>query len=158
MLASMGASLRSALDLYAGSGALGIEALSRGAEVADFIERDPAACAVIHGNLERTGYMDRSRVFCISVERGLARLDRCYDVVFLDPPYVDPAVPRAWSRIASSPIVGEGTIVVYEHGRRTSPPDTLGPLARLQTRTHGSSSVSFYHSVHVGALPEEGDE
>src|SRR3990172_6608743 len=68
-LGSLGADLSRVLDLYAGSGALGIEALSRGAGWCDFVERDPAACAVIRENLRATGFDGQARVYCLSVER-----------------------------------------------------------------------------------------
>src|SRR3990172_1732968 len=70
-LASMGADMARVLDLYAGSGALGIEALSRGGDTCDFVERDAGACAVIRDNLAATGFADRSRVHQMPVERVL---------------------------------------------------------------------------------------
>src|SRR4030043_1701035 len=70
-LASLGADLSRVLDLYAGSGALGIEALSRGASWCDFVDRDRAACATIRQNLTLAGFQERARVLCLPVERAL---------------------------------------------------------------------------------------
>src|SRR6266571_286389 len=88
-LASLGADLSRTLDLYAGSGALGIEALSRGAETCDFVDRDPAACAVIRENLRITGFHGRARVHCLSAVTALQRLPGPYTLVLADPPYND---------------------------------------------------------------------
>ena len=71
MLASLGADLSRVLDLYAGSGALGIEALSRGASWCDLVDRDRAACATIRQNLTLAGFQERARVLCLPVERAL---------------------------------------------------------------------------------------
>jgi len=87
ILASLGADCTRVLDLYAGSGALGIEALSRGAHWCDFVEQDRAACAIIRENLALAGFQERTRVHCMSVEKALDRLDGPYDLVLMDPPY-----------------------------------------------------------------------
>src|SRR5947209_2339665 len=76
----------SVLDLFAGTGALGIEALSRGAETAVFVERRPQACAVIKENLKHTRLEARSRVLCMPVARALELLHEPFGLVLLDPP------------------------------------------------------------------------
>src|SRR5438094_4275222 len=86
------------LDLYAGSGSLGIEMLSRGAEWADFVEQNASVCRVIQDNLSTTRLADRARVYNMHVARFLstmgARVDgeSKYDIIVLDPPYADPAI------------------------------------------------------------------
>src|SRR6266567_5373400 len=86
ILEAMGYRPARVLDLYAGSGSLGIEALSRGAHHADFVERSAPACAVIRANLERTGFQDRGRVMRAPVSRAFGRLDGPYNLIFVDPP------------------------------------------------------------------------
>ncbi|MGI8551985.1 MAG: 16S rRNA (guanine(966)-N(2))-methyltransferase RsmD [Dehalococcoidia bacterium] len=155
MLASMGVHPSSVLDLYAGTGALGIEALSRGAESVAFVERDRSACAVIRANLLRTGYAERAHVFCLPVERFLTRRSGPYTVVFADPPYADPAIVAVLGSLAKTPAVDPMTTLVYEHSRRTEPPPVVGRLGLRQTRTHGDSSVSFYRYTQPATVDEE---
>jgi 16S rRNA (guanine966-N2)-methyltransferase len=144
MLSSMGIEPCRVLDLYAGTGALGIEALSRGAEVADFVDQSPAACAIIRENLESMGLTARARVMPLSVHRAPARLSGPYDVVFADPPYTDHSVAAFFALPVVDALVADRAVVVYEHSRRDSAPAMLGELTLMRTRSHGSSSVSFY--------------
>lgn len=155
MLASMDIRPATVLDLYAGSGALGIEALSRGADSADFVEQDRAACAVIHENLARTRYTERAHVYCLPVQRCLGRLSEAYNLVFLDPPYYDLTIGAVLSRLTRGPIIGQETTIVYEHSKRTQPPAAIGPLPLAQTRSHGTSSISFYRPDQPIVLGEE---
>lgn len=151
MLASMGVRPLHVLDLYAGTGALGIEALSRGAGQADFVERDAAACGVIRENLERTGFAGRGRVHCAPARRALARLTTPSDLIFVDPPYADAGISELLELLAVSTLLGRETTLVYEHSRRINPPSAVGPLTLVETRTHGDSSVSFYLPAHLEA-------
>lgn len=144
MLAAMQVQPDSILDLYAGTGALGIEALSRGAAHADFVEARRAACEAIRDNLERAGYGGRGRVVCSAVERALPYLSGPYDLVFIDPPYADRGVFELMARAAARSLISERAVVVYEHSRREEPPATLGGLPLLRTRGHGSSSIALY--------------
>lgn len=144
MLAAMGAPLGRVLDLYAGTGALAIEALSRGAEHADLVERASAACAAIRANLERTKLAGRARLIQADVERALTRLEGRYDLVFLDPPYTDPAAEAVIAALAERGLVGEGSVVVYEHSKRRMPPPACGPLTLRVTRCYGDTCVTIY--------------
>jgi 16S rRNA (guanine966-N2)-methyltransferase len=144
MLASIGCQPSMVLDLYAGSGALGIEAISRGALHADFVERSVAACATIRDNLNRLGYSQRGRVYCLPVDRSFGRLTGPYDLIFVDPPYADRSIEPTLSSSSATSLWREGTLLIYEHSRRDPPPERLGPLTLSQTRSHGTSSVSFY--------------
>src|SRR4030042_5115580 len=74
------------LDLFAGSGALGIEALSRGAGWADFVESERKCCDIIKENLAATGFFSQTRVYCCSVNKALSFLDKEYDIILMDPP------------------------------------------------------------------------
>jgi 16S rRNA (guanine966-N2)-methyltransferase len=144
-LASLGADFSRVLDIYAGSGALGIEALSRGAEWCDFVERSPATCAVIRENLRLTGFEAHAEVHCIPAERATDRLGGPYTLVLADPPYADGDSRDVIERLVSSDLVQpDRTILVLEHGSRTEPRAVLGPLALLNSRRHGDSAVSIY--------------
>lgn len=144
-LASMDADLCRVLDLYAGSGALGIEALSRGAAWCDFVERDPAACGVIRENLRITGLSQSALVLCLSVEKALGRLQGPYTLVLADPPYADEKAGAALEALASSSLVEPGrTIIVLEHSAREEPRGALGPLSLVSVRRYGDSAVSIY--------------
>ncbi|HEV8573234.1 MAG TPA: 16S rRNA (guanine(966)-N(2))-methyltransferase RsmD [Dehalococcoidia bacterium] len=144
-LQSLGVRLTSVLDLYAGSGALGIEALSRGAESCDFIERDRAACAVIRENLRLTGFDERARVHCLSAEQATARLEGVFSLVLADPPYADSNAASVLAAVSASSLVEPGnTIIVLEHSARAEPAAALGPFALANSRRHGDSAVSIY--------------
>jgi len=144
-LQAMGAELGRVLDLYAGAGALGIEALSRGAQWCDFVERDHRACRQIRRNLEATGLAGRAFVHCLPVERAVARLKGPYSLVLADPPYDDPQAMGVLERLASSRLVEQGrTVLVLEHRSSRTPPARLGPMRLVKTLRHGDSALSFY--------------
>jgi len=146
MLASLGADLSRVLDLYAGSGALGIEALSRGASWCDLVDRDRAACATIRQNLTLAGFQERARVLCMPVERALSALggEAPYTLILVDPPYEEETAIAVVERLAASPLVGTGSTIVLEHAWRRLPPDELGPLALATRRRHGDTGISIY--------------
>ena len=117
----------SVLDLYAGSGALSIEALSRGAERAVLVERNPVAVAAIRRNLERTGLAARARVFAGPAGRMLGRPappEAPFDLVFLDPPYETSAddVAADLTSLATPGWLAAGATLVIERPRRAEPP------------------------------------
>jgi len=144
MLASLEVDLSRVLDLYAGSGALGIEALSRGASWCDLVDRDRAACATIRQNLTLAGFQERARVLCLPVERALERLEGPYSLVLIDPPYEDESALAVVERLAASPVIGRDSTLVLEHAWRRPPPDELGPLKLAARRRHGDTGVSIY--------------
>ncbi|OGN92352.1 MAG: hypothetical protein A2Z75_07985, partial [Chloroflexi bacterium RBG_13_50_10] len=109
---------RRALDLYAGSGALGIEALSRQTEWVDFVDHRRKCCGIIKHNLEKTGVIDRAHVYCCSVNKAITFLSENYDIIFLDPPYSDPFVNNTLTNLASSRLVGKSSTIVVCHSNR----------------------------------------
>jgi 16S rRNA (guanine966-N2)-methyltransferase len=146
MLASMDVAPHSVLDLYAGTGALGIEALSRGADSVDFVEQNGAVCAIIRENLVRTGFAGRARVIMRAVERSRRSLHGPYDLVFVDPPYADRTMHTFFAAPEIGTLLAPGGIVVYEHSSKLEAAPSLGELTLLKARAHGSSCVSFYQS------------
>ena len=132
----------SALDLYAGTGALGIEALSRGAAHVDFVEQGGRECAALRENLDALGYASQARVHRMPVERALSLLDGPYDLVLMDPPYAQGALAPLLLRV--EPLVAEEGTVVAEHDSRQSLPETAGGLERVTERTYGDTVLSIY--------------
>jgi len=140
------------LDLYAGTGALGIEALSRGASSATFVERARAPLRALEQNIERLDIGSRAKVLPMAVERALAAMawgSDAFDVVFLDPPYEEvrngafaPPLARAIDRALAPSVRARGRVVL-EHAKGAAPPAVAG-LAIERTRTYGDTALSFY--------------
>ncbi len=153
------------LDLYAGTGALGIEALSRGAASAVFVESARPALVSLRANLAALGLDDAARVIDAPVQRALDDLARgrasgsrggsasAFDLVFADPPYAD--VARALEAIDAVALAGAGRVLapsarlVLEHATRDALPPSRA-FARRSTRTYGDTSVTFYEIVAPG--------
>jgi 16S rRNA (guanine966-N2)-methyltransferase len=141
------------LDGYAGTGAIGIEAISRGAAHVTFVERDPRAVRLLAGNLERCGvrhprpgshapdepYAIIRAGFVPAAERLAGAT---FDVIFLDPPYGAEEITRALD--AAAPLVGPGTVLVLEHAKRDATPGAWGGLARTRELVSGDSALAFY--------------
>jgi 16S rRNA (guanine966-N2)-methyltransferase len=141
------------LDLYAGSGALGIEALSRGARLAVFAERDPAALTALRANLEALQLGARARLLPGDAARALARLAAAgerFEAVFLDPPYGGGEGARALAAVGGGGLLRPGDVVILEHAAREAAPEVPG-LAREPTRRYGSVSVTFYSPAAAAA-------
>lgn len=144
MLESLAPEWSRVLDLYAGTGALGIEALSRGADWADFVEKNPRLCTIIKENLNTTGFSEHSKVYCMPASKAISVLDKVYDILLLDPPYADPTVASTAEKISSSQLVGKDSTIVIEHSKRTPLEDRLGGFQRVKSIRHGDSCVSVY--------------
>jgi 16S rRNA (guanine966-N2)-methyltransferase len=132
------------LDLYAGSGALGIEALSRGAQHADFVESDARARAAVEANLRLTGLRGRAAVHALRAEQAVSTLAGSYDLILADPPYADIEAARVLANIAASARATDSTVLVWEHRSDYQPPPRLGRLRLRRTRRHGSAALSVY--------------
>lgn len=152
-LASLGVEPECVLDLYAGTGSVGIEALSRGARSADFVEHSRDAVSVIHNNLETTGFSQRGRIHQQSVSSFITSRHGPYDFVIMDPPYADPEIVPTLERLGASALVQFGAIVVIGHSPRVDLPDRLGRLSCLRHRCHGDSCFSIYEVIDPAAEP-----
>jgi 16S rRNA (guanine966-N2)-methyltransferase len=144
ILMSLGADISRVLDLYAGSGALGIEALSRGADWCDFVEQNRAACAIIRENLALADFQERARVHCLPVEKALDRLEGPYDLVLMDPPYEEEGAAAVVARLAGSSLVGPESTLVLEHPWRRLSADQWGRFTLVSRKRHGDTGVSIY--------------
>ena len=138
------------LDGFAGTGAVGVEALSRGAAHVTFVERDPRAGALIERNLRRCGVDDRYAIIRTGFARAFAgAAPASFDIIFLDPPYGGTALTDALD--AAFPLVGPETLLVVEHARRDPAPPERGPMHRTRVLLSGDSALGFYR------LPETGE-
>ncbi len=153
-------------DLYAGSGAAAIEALSRGAARAVLVEKDGRACRTIAANLQRTRLEDRARIVRRDVVAWLtdpsgAAADGPFDLVLVDPPYADTeGLGRALELVG--PHLVPGGVVVAKHFWRDAPPARVGMLAAERDRRFGETALTFYRPVddRTAGRPqdEEADE
>jgi 16S rRNA (guanine966-N2)-methyltransferase len=138
------------LDLYAGTGAVGIEAISRGAGRVYFVESAPAAAEVIRQNLQDLGITEGFKVLPDDVSRSIWRLGKerlTADVVFLDPPYrMQQAYAETLEALADSSLIWAMTVVIAEHEKTFDPGDSLGCLRRFRKLVQGDSALSFYRS------------
>lgn len=144
MIESMGGTFTRAADLYAGTGAMGIEALSRGVAWSDFVERDRRLCQIIKRNLETTRLADRAHVYCSSVEKAIGFLAGTYDLFFVDPPYRTGYAQAMLDLLADSRLALPGAVVVVEHEEELDLQAAHGPLRLVKTRRHGDTAVSIY--------------
>lgn len=130
------------LDLYAGTGALGFEALSRGASAATFVEAHRPTAAAIVRTAEQLGVSDRARVLAVAAERAPRLVEGRYDVVFADPPYAYAFPYAIVGGLRAAGCVDPETTIVYEHAPRTEPP--LGQGVRtVRTERYGDVALSF---------------
>jgi 16S rRNA (guanine(966)-N(2))-methyltransferase RsmD len=127
------------LDLYAGSGSVGIEALSRGARRAVFVEKSRAAAQVIRDNLQALGLESRAEVFTSKPAPVLERL--AADIVFLDPPY---EIQREYETAMNTLAGGNSKLVIVQHASRAPLHPAYGRLRRFRILKQGDNSLSFY--------------
>jgi 16S rRNA (guanine966-N2)-methyltransferase len=143
------------LDIFAGTGAVGIEALSRGASEVVFIESHAQAAALIRRNLEGLGIRSGPWVLAVDAVRGLERVaarhkpgDPPFDFVFVDPPY---ALTKEYERVlhflASAPFLTDGSVIIAEHSRKRALPNQLGKLERTRILRQGDAALTFYRAA-----------
>lgn len=131
------------LDGFAGTGAVGIEALSRGAAHVTFVERDPRAVRLIEKNIEGVGLAaDRHAIIRADLAGAIRRLaEQRFDIIFLDPPY---GADWTGALAAIAALVGPETLLVIEHAKRAAAPEQSGMLTRARHLTSGDSALTFY--------------
>jgi 16S rRNA (guanine966-N2)-methyltransferase len=137
------------LDLFAGAGAVGIEALSRGAPSAVFVDLDPSALRALRDNVARLGLLARARVIrddAVRVVDSLARGGERFAVVFLDPPYVSARAADALAALASGVVLAPGALVVLQHSTKAPPSESLGVLSLWKARRFGETTLTFFGS------------
>jgi 16S rRNA (guanine(966)-N(2))-methyltransferase RsmD len=132
------------LDLFSGSGALGIEALSRGAGWVDFVEHEPRCCVVIRENLAKTKLAEQAHIYCCSVAKALSFLDKEYSIILIDPPYSDSSIGGLIEQLGTSKLVGADTTVVVTHSPHLSLDSTYSTLNLIKEHRHGDSCIAVY--------------
>jgi 16S rRNA (guanine966-N2)-methyltransferase len=136
------------LDLFAGTGAVGIEALSRGAKQVYFVESSAAAADLIRNNLKSLDIAHGFKLLHEELPRAFWRMEREHvaaDVVFIDPPYRMKGAYREILRaLAESPVVWAMSMVIAEHDKKFDPGEEFGPLRRFRKLVQGSAALSFY--------------
>ncbi len=151
MLGPGGAEGKRVLDLYAGTGGLGLEAMRHGAAFAEFVDSDRRCCAEITAEAERLGYGERCRVHQALVERVFGRLEGGYDIVFIDPPYADDPFEEVLARLGEDgSVVNDNATVFAEHGRRRELEERYGRLVRRSVRNYGDTSVTVFRAAAAG--------
>ena len=136
------------LDLFAGTGAVGIEALSRGAKEVFFVENSKPAAEMIRQNLKALGVVQGFHIHQEELPRAFWRMERervTADVVFLDPPYhLKPAYANTLRALAESSLVWPMSLVIAEHEKQFDPGEEFGALRRFRHLVQGSAALSFY--------------
>ncbi len=136
-----------ALDIFAGTGAMGIEAMSRGVKEAVFIDADRRAASLIKENLERTGFSKMARVLSMDAIDGIkfltARQDK-FDLVFIDPPYDESLNNRVLTAIEEKGLLAPGGVIVSESSAKLGERITPARLECFRERVYGVTMVSFY--------------
>ncbi len=132
------------LDLYAGTGAIGIEALSRGAQSTTFIEHDHRHLQYLRKNITTTAINDKSTVLGISVNDYLKATDQSFDIVFLDPPYAGDEIEKVLPRLQEGDIIAKNGFLVIEHFHKQTLPEVAGEICFLKKYRYGETILSFY--------------
>ena len=132
------------LDICAGSGAMGFEALSRGAAMVMFIEKDPQAVTAIKRNVELLGVGEQTRVFSGDFTKILPRLSSPFDIIFADPPYESGLSLEILSIVAQKKMMAEGGMLMIEEGARVELPETAHSLTMESVRKTGEARLWIY--------------
>ena len=138
------------LDLFAGTGSLGIEALSRGAQRAVFVDKSPQAIKALRRNVETCALEERSRILKRDILRGpgfLKSIGETFDLVFVDPPYEKGFAEQTLRLLGRSSKISTEAFIVVEHSSREILPEKIARLILHDERRHGKTLVSFYRPV-----------
>jgi len=138
------------LDLFAGSGALGFEALSRGAAEATFVERDVRTAQTLRESAAALGVGERSSILVTDAKRAAGRVTGRYDIVFADPPYADAYPDEIFAALRDARAIDAATTVVYEHAARTPAPHD--PAMHLErSERYGEVGLSFLRPTEIAS-------
>jgi len=135
------------LDLYAGTGSIGIEALSRGAKKAFFVDAEKQAVQVIKENLFLTNFIEQAEIYQQNVSKAtllLGKKNQQFDLIFLDPPYYQGLEEQTLKAIEHNNLLQEQGLVIVEHLHKNSLPSTVENLCLMRSEKYGDTSLSFY--------------
>jgi 16S rRNA (guanine966-N2)-methyltransferase len=145
------------IDLYAGTGAIGIEALSRGAARVSFVESNPASLKLLRANLEHTGLAESADVYRCSAETFVKRLETQREpvqILFADPPYTSDSLSTLLRSLGQGAIMTAETVVILEHARKTEIPARAGRLTLRRQYPYGDTRLSLLVMAPEGSLTE----
>lgn len=148
------------LDVCAGSGAVGIEALSRGAVSATFIEVSRSASSALEQNLHSLGISDEAEIINRDAEaalKKLASLDQCFDIVFFDPPYASALYSKVMAMLASLDLMARDGLLIVEHRAKIVIED-CGELKVCRKVKQGESALSFFRRIDPSQSPDAGEQ
>jgi 16S rRNA (guanine966-N2)-methyltransferase len=137
------------LDLFGGSGGLGIEALSRGLDKVIFVDRDQKAIQTIRSNVEACKFIEKVEIYRNDAERALKAIlkrDLRFDLIFLDPPYKKQQLNDLISKIESHRLLTDNGYIIAEHSEEVDLPSTIGVLEKIKFENYGVTSVSVFKS------------
>lgn len=134
------------LDLYAGSGSLAIEAISRGMDQAVLVEKDRRAQAVVAANIEMTKEPSRFQLMRMEAKRALAQLNQPFDLVLLDPPYAKETIVQTVLELEQKQLLASGALIVCETDKGVDLPDSIGTNHKWKEKVYGISKVTIYES------------
>lgn len=139
------------VDLFAGTGAVGLEALSRGATKALFVEQNPLAGASIQQMLTQLKIRSSNRVLiedvALAIQNPILVGWRPFDMIFLDPPYRLPNVQQILHQLEEADVIASTGRIIYEHFHKTAPPIPLGKWSLLRTARYGDTAFTFYRPL-----------
>jgi 16S rRNA (guanine(966)-N(2))-methyltransferase RsmD len=133
-----------ALDLFAGTGALGIEALSRDVGWVDFVDQNSKCCLVIKQNLSKTGFIDKAHVYCCPVMKAIGFLEHTYDMVFVDPPYADNSLKTLIPALSKANFISADSVILVSHASRNILDQQYGSLLKIKEKRYGDTCISIY--------------
>lgn len=143
------------VDLFAGTGAIGLEALSRGAAKVLFVEQNPEAGAHIRRTLSQFHLSSASQVLIedvsLAIQNSILVGWRPFDVIFLDPPYRFPNISQLLHQIVEADLLAPTGQIVYEHFHKTLPPASIGDRTLVRTARYGDNAFTFYHPLSLTA-------
>lgn len=135
------------LDLFGGTGGIGIEALSRGASRIVFVDESIRSIKVLRGNLELLNIKDEVEVYHTDYTTAIKKLhihDRKFNIIYIDPPYSTGIAQKAMTEISASDILDKDGYIVVEHDARDVMPEQVGRLALFRSKLYGNTRLSFY--------------
>lgn len=145
----LGPAIRGAqvLDLFAGSGALGIEALSRGADSCIFVDKDKKSCNLTKYNLGETRLADKAQILQMEAEAAIKKLateGKCFDYIFIDPPYHLGKTQSLLQNIQKCHIIQENTCIIVEADKKETMPEKIDGLIKIREKVYSSTRIALY--------------
>ncbi len=144
MIGPKGVKNQKILDLYAGTGNLGIECLNRGAKFSVFIENNIKTFKMLKKKLEEKNYQNSSKVFCIDAIKAVKKIDGPFDIIFADPPYSKNNISEVLMVAEQQNLFHDQSLIFYEHSKKQEPIEKIGNLINVKSKNYGDSSITIF--------------